>query len=1808
MGRHFAGRAVALAAGVWLGAAALPLKPAGAIDVALPGERKLEVIGFYELRIRSFGEDLPANGMSLSQFRHVLNVETELDILPEGGGPFDFMLLYTRWVVSYECVYRRDCGLFGSTDVYGGSKREAVRHSQHFKPGKTRPFLAGGVEPVPFHFDSLVPEAGRHLNPGRRYRGCVNPEGVFSNPWPLSIFCNWNDDTTLDPPIDLFVDPALEPGVRTRAGVVNPRVAKQLLSAAREGLGEARFAVLDGLPLLDDQFGELNGVARAARAIALRDPDRADEMRVFLSGLVSRDGVPYADTLNGLGFDPDDPNTVTRAVAFSELLAQRPDVERFGVLSRANGHDLTAALWASSQYHDSSIAWLADIDTPIRPGGYFRVPADTVHELAFGMGAKEAVVLGGKTDPVLGRELSTAELAGKPFFIGPDGVSNTADDLPIRMCPPGTTPETMNFGSGPERFAGSRCIPDGSAVSDCGPDQSLCDEPLYYLVGDPNTPNPTRLLDLSGQSPDQAAATCRAAVSFDEGGLNMNGECISLSTDRRVGPFNAPVPPVTVAAKAFLQDPSFRPAAAVLEPTNLTDLRLRARGGGLPARPPAPGGGTYYTTAGLRKLQQSAHGLISGLDIDFTEDELRWEHGAGADEHEFREGYVELEFMDSVVFMRLGKLVMIWGKTELFRNQDRLNPTDLGLGTLPSLEESRMGQWAALVTISPEWAMQVGRFEDLSLELVVLFDDFEPTDLGKCGESLTFDQVCDLSFGTMATGLTGIGAVGAVRPDQNYGGLKRFDYGIRIQGRLERFTFSISDFWGWDDDFYLDVVHQYGRRVDPDTGAPVNYLGALSCTHRTDTAGNRLGPDGDASTLSDNDIPTVGNCLLWDNPGTADPNDPGCTPADGLACQFVRASDDIAFNHSANQTLFHTACSLMFDADLGQCELDRLNDLDLFDATAGVLSGEGTAVISPVRGYETVRLTSTDPNQFLVEVGKGVLLTDEPSLFARTTSFGAGTPDFSQQLNDAQKALLGCGSAFATSCGPNDSLPLLPAGSAYRKALGLSDDVAISGGVDLLNADASVILQEFTILKANQGGALVGTRNQRFEAGITHLEITASEAAAAGVEATLAERNRFLASKYAEDDPRHSLAGFRELIAQPPGDPGGNLAKELNLSATDFQIEPTRWIRDPSQVALTFRPPDVGPDGIVGTFDDDYFEPPHAPDEHTLLEEFTVEHDLGNPGGTINRLGENCLKMFGGPEPGCTVLEIVSGNLERFLIATDIIGEDTVFDPPETFAELLAMLDGDDRNALFGDPIAGEDGIVFNDFDANKDGRISHDDLATDQKAISGINGLVVDRLEDCPASADFCFKNLGSPLASSPLQLTLADPHLIGALPLGMRLAVGKRDVTFADDPRRIVPIQRLSPFELQQLEAFDEVRVEGSKIGEPAGPVTLFRTFIDRTRPTPIVRALGSLLELDQDRRPTDEFVKDLDQDGDKTLDFVDDGLPGPVSDDNILCGSGIPGDVLQDAQQINFGNDAGLRPNEELRELHESGLDQGEPAHAPGTEHMRPFTGVFAIARSPVFCESMSTILEASGQTLPFVKAGGDGTFGRRDFLWHGGRQLALNYQKKNVFAFAFDFAEDRSKTSWGIEFSWMSKKLIGNNLRFDGLSRSSELLLSVSVDRPTFFNFLNPNRSFFVNFQFFLRYIPNYKGAPHNKDGMFGVAERSFTPGFVTLTVFTGYFQDRLNPRFTFVWDPSTSTYGILSGIGYRWNAAFSTSFGLNHFFGHYTQTREGLFPVVLLRSIDAVDFTQEARPGSVAIRGLGAVRNRDSATLIVRYTF
>ena len=102
------------------------------------------------------------------------------------------------------------------------------------------------------------------------------------------------------------------------------------------------------------------------------------------------------------------------------------------------------------------------------------------------------------------------------------------------------------------------------------------------------------------------------------------------------------------------------------------------------------------------------------------------------------------------------------------------------------------------------------------------------------------------------------------------------------------------------------------------------------------------------------------------------------------------------------------------------------------------------------------------------------------------------------------------------------------------------------------------------------------------------------------------------------------------------------------------------------------------------------------------------------------------------------------------------------------------------------------------------------------------------------------------------------------------------------------------------------------------------------------------------------------DLDRNRDAIWDGQDDYLPGPTSDDNIVCGGGVPGDLLQDGVQF-----SPYRSDEK-----------------PGSAN---FVAAFPDGlppRSPVFCHELTALLGLMGPVSDAVAGQSDA------FLWHGG----------------------------------------------------------------------------------------------------------------------------------------------------------------------------------------------------------------------------
>ena len=247
-------------------------------------------------------------------------------------------------------------------------------------------------------------------------------------------------------------------------------------------------------------------------------------------------------------------------------------------------------------------------------------------------------------------------------------------------------------------------------------------------------------------------------------------------------------------------------------------------------------------------------------------------------------------------------------------------------------------------------------------------------------------------------------------------------------------------------------------------------------------------------------------------------------------------------------------------------------------------------------------------------------------------------------------------------------------------------------------------------------------------------------------------------------------------------------------------------------------------------------------------------------------------------------------------------------------------------------------------------------------------------------------------------------------------------------------------------------------------------------------------------------------------------------------------------------------------------------------------------------PQWCSNVAAILGLTGQQRNTINAGGNGRFGRRDFVYHSGGDGVLRVDKSNIFGFSMDFAEDVTKSNWGVEYTWVKDLHVGDNNSADGLTDGIDLQrLTISVDRPTFVNFMNANRTFFINTQWFVQYVDGFQkgftGPLYHWD-IFGV-----------LAVSTGYFQDRLLPSLVLVYFVRNNSFAVLPQVTYRFTENFQASVGVAAFAGReqeVTMPLNGLGPV-------GERFGRNAYKSFVE-PGLALVRERDEIFLRVRYTF
>ena len=148
-----------------------------------------------------------------------------------------------------------------------------------------------------------------------------------------------------------------------------------------------------------------------------------------------------------------------------------------------------------------------------------------------------------------------------------------------------------------------------------------------------------------------------------------------------------------------------------------------------------------------------------------------------------------------------------------------------------------------------------------------------------------------------------------------------------------------------------------------------------------------------------------------------------------------------------------------------------------------------------------------------------------------------------------------------------------------------------------------------------------------------------------------------------------------------------------------------------------------------------------------------------------------------------------------------------------------------------------------------------------------------------------------------------------------------------------------------------------------------------------------------------------------------------------------------------------------------------------------------------------------------------------FGRRDFVWHSGGVGVAALRQVEHPRLLDGLRRGRDEVELGRRVHLGRRtSTSATTTRFDGLADGVDLYrLTISVDRPTFVNFLNANRTFFINTQWFFQYMDDYESGFTN-DGPVDI--------FGVLAISTGYFQDRLLPSLTLVYFVRNNSVAVL----------------------------------------------------------------------------
>jgi len=1104
----------------------------------------------------------------------------------------------------------------------------------------------------------------------------------------------------------------------------------------------------------------------------------------------------------------------------------------------------------------------------------------------------------------------------------------------------------------------------------------------------------------------------------------------------------------------------FRPAP------DLAASERDANGGRLRAQ------GLYVPSVGLRRTLAS--GELDSLPFNVDEDDRAWNRGASQQRtKELKEAFLDVETLDQRLWMRLGLQHIVWGKTEIFRNTDQWNPQDLALSSLPSLEESRIALWSARFVYS---LYDVGALEDVRLELAMNLDEFEPDDLGACGEPYTADFVCTLTNAISSHSYLGAGVAGVDRPDAPWDDLSDLEIGGRIEWRWDRFSFALTDFYGYSDVPYADAIFFYERGVDPHTGRPVVARLPGQTLGRCATGG-QIAPDpvnrpspGDpglaystafashpysvttaqrpvdaASGLGGGTdvrggIGSDPDCL---RPGGA----PGFANAFGLDPVDVVAATNALEFHSANQQLFAWSClstvGIASALEPGACAWNFFTSpQNLRSAAIPVAEAFGAVFAGNPNGPTSVRYMS---------------LVHDFQKNARVVGPLVAFPlaSLNRVFNDPQAPFDRNGDGVVDNgAGCADDDPATPCDLGGFDGFDTRTTRAATPGVPTL--DSSLTNEQRALLGC---GPFFGTR----------CDTTARETTT-------------------EHFPQSGSWGGIDFL---------NMEASV-LVQSWLGVEGTL----PGQT-LTDRLPAPGTIGPLGA----------AVSAGTGASQRVNQPFLGGPVCTRFVEREGLLKL-----PGCRGIESLT----------------VVYDDP---------------NGVPGDA----------------------DDQPTSVRVTFEAGYL---------PSVDGCL--LGDVVRRSGGDVVPVTA--LGASPQLRRELANCSDAT----TRRAVPERLIAGFDASQNPITTPnpdctPRGFGGTIATNGAPRRVFICESEEVTlaDLPLIHPTAGCVDSPTNPRGVADCFEWANRD---LVEELFDGSAQVFQNElaafsyNFLMFLAISS---CDTRSVDLdGNDH--RGAGAFRDDPECFL--ASDPYAPGRCSLS----------TPNLCANVKRLLAAVGVRRQTLRAEGNERFGRRTFIWHSGGEVVLRYDQRNVLGFATDFAEDRSKTSWGVELTWVESVPYADNDAPEGITEADEFNLSVSVDRPTFIHFLNPNRTFLFNTQWFVSYVPE--------------ADGSFVAGgplnaFFTFSVSTGYYQDRMIPELLTVYDLDSRSGGVMPSLEYRMTDALSVTVGVLWFFG-----RTQLVDMPVNEVAPVVN-----RVGSHAYRvgvdnGLSGIRRRDELFMRLRWSF